>query len=261
MEGFEGMQQDEDDNEQMDIDEENEIEPDDESQNEEEHEILDDSIAEDINEDTNQEDQPTHSKKHGRKISEELIIRQKEKDSNLNTYLENPISVDDFEKLILSDFNNSVNWIKYASYILDKMNLSSSRKIFERAIKAIDIANLKEKLNVWIAFINLEYTYGDNNSYQSCVERALEINDKKSIYKHLITIYSQSNKFELALEIYKLCLKSYFGDLELWKKFLEFLFEAQKAGALSQNTDFMSPKEGLNRAIQIVPKSKNIDVN
>jgi len=139
------------------------------------------------------------------------------------------------------------------------MNLASSRKIFERAIKSIDITNLKEKLNIWIAYINLDYTYADSETYKSTVERALEVNDKKAIYKHLITIYSQSKKFDLALEIYKLCLKSYFGDIELWKKFLEFLFEASKQGF--QNEDFATPKDGLNKALQIIPKSKHIDVN
>ena len=212
-----------------------------------------------FNQDKDHKSQHLNSKKrHKIQINEELTIREKEKEDNQDSYLVNPQSVEDFEKLILSDINNSVNWIKYASYILDKINLNSSRKIFERATKAIDITNLKEKLNIWIAFINLEYTYGDNEHYKSTVEKALEINEKKAIYKHLITIYSQSKKFDLALEIYKLCIKSYFGDMEIWKRFIEFLFEAQKEGV--QSSEILTPKEGLNKALQTIPKAKNIEV-
>ena len=111
-----------------------------------------------------------------------------------------PESVEDYEKLILSDHNNSKYWIMYVSYILDKLGLNNAKKIFERAIQNIDISLIKEKLNIWIAYMNLENTYGNNESFKSVVERALDVNDKKTIYKHLINIYKQSNKFNLALE-------------------------------------------------------------
>lgn len=169
--------------------------------------------------------------------------------------------------MILSDINNSVNWLKYASYILDNSgsnNLASCRKVFERAIKTIDITNLKEKLNIWISYINLEYTYGKSSDLKSVIDRALEVNDKKSIYKHLIRIYYQANKFDEALEIYKITLKTNFTDFDLWKEFLEFLYEAQKQGHKVSKIDgepFTTPAEGLSKALSKLRKDKHIDVN
>ena len=172
--------------------------------------------------------------KISKKASEEEAAAKREKEKELVTIskMQNedktPESVEDYEKLILSDHNNSKYWIMYVSYILDKLGLNNAKKIFERAIQNIDISLIKEKLTIWIAYMNLENTYGNNESFKSVVERALEVNDKKTIYKHLINIYKQSNKFNLALEVYKIAIKSYFNDINLWRNYIEFLFEANK---------------------------------
>jgi len=192
-----------------------------------------------------------------------LKIRKLEKEEGLDSYLENPKSIEDYEKLILSDLNSSINWVKYASYILDKMGLSSCTKIFERAIRIIDITNLKEKLNIWIAYMNLMHTYGASDAFKDVVEKALTFNDKKAVYKHLISMYSQAKKFGLALEIYKICLRTYFSDCDLYKGFIEFLFEVEHNKVKINdvdNSEFIKPKEGLNRALQSVNKAKHIEV-
>ena len=114
-------------------------------------------------------------------MKEEIKIREKEKElvtiSKMQNEDKTPESVEDYEKLILSDHNNSKYWIMYVSYILDKLGLNNAKKIFERAIQNIDISLIKEKLNIWIAYMNLENTYGNNESFKSVVERALEVND------------------------------------------------------------------------------------
>ena len=173
-----------------------------------------------------------------------------------------PESVEDYEKLILSDHNNSKYWIMYVSYILDKLGLNNAKKIFERAIQNIDISLIKEKLNIWIAYMNLENTYGNNESFKSVVERALEVNDKKTIYKHLINIYKQSNKFNLALEVYKIAIKSYFNDINLWRNYIEFLFEANKFNYANtyKDSEFYEPKDILNRALQALQQKDHIDL-
>jgi rRNA biogenesis protein RRP5 len=173
-----------------------------------------------------------------------------------------PETIEDYEKLILSDHNNSKSWILYASYILDKLGYSNAKKIFDRAIQNIDISLIKEKLNIWIAYMNLENVYGDKESFKHTVERALEVNDKKTIYKHLINIYKQSGKYQMALEVYKLAMKSFFNDVNLWRNYIEFLFEAQKLNLNDQmtETEFCSPKEMLNRALQSLPQKEHIDL-
>lgn len=56
-----------------------------------------------------------------------------------------------------------------------------------------------EKLNVWIALLNLENSYGTQDSLVKVFERALQQNEPKNVFKQLINIYVKSNKFEVSL--------------------------------------------------------------
>ena len=207
----------------------------------------------------NDEEEKTTKKKSAKerekeKIKKELNLRNKEQEKT------EEINAEYYEKLILSEHDNSLYWIQYASYILDNLGLESARKIFERAIKTIDISKQKEKLNIWIGYINLENIYGNENTLKSVVERALQVNDKKQIYLQLIRIYTNSKKYIIAYEIYKICIKDYFNDFEIWKKYLEFLFEINYAIKLQNKDDIPDTKTGLRRAMQILSEKKQIDI-
>ena len=149
-------------------------------------------------------------------LKKEIEIREIEK-ANENDEIKN---AEYYEKLILKDRDNSLNWISYANYILDTLNLASARQIFERALKIVDIAKTKEKLNLWVAYLNLENIYGDKTSFEKIFERAKEVCDKKNLYQHAIKINIDSQKYEEASDIYKLLIKDYFNDLEIWKKYI-----------------------------------------
>ena len=123
-------------------------------------------------------------KKEQENLKKEIKIREIEQ-ANINNEIKN---AQYYERLILKDHDNSINWIEYASYILDTLNLASARQIFERALKIIDIAKTKEKLNIWVAYLNLENVYGNKNTFEKIFERAKEVCDKKILYKHVIQI-------------------------------------------------------------------------
>ena len=42
-----------------------------------------------------------------------------------------------------------------------ELGVEAARKVAERAIKAIPMADDQEKLNVWTAYMNLENNFGD----------------------------------------------------------------------------------------------------
>ena len=246
---------------------ENEGGDDEHEENEEENEDGDEEEEEDENDNENNmeiEDE-NEDKKNKRKSSskrekdnliKEIKIREIEK-ANENNEIKN---AQYYEKIILKDHDNSLNWIEYASYILDTLNLSSARLIFERALKIIDIAKTNEKLNIWVAYLNLENIYGDNKSFQKILDRAKEVCDKKLLYNHLIQIYMNSKKYEEALELYKILTKDYFNDLEIWKKYIEFLFEINNLKDVKINCEIIEPKEGLNKSMQVLAKKSHLDI-
>ena len=55
----------------------------------------------------------------------------------------------------------------------------------------------QEKQNIWIAYLNLENLYGSPETLQAVFDRALQYNDKLSMYNQLIQIYVKSGKLEV----------------------------------------------------------------
>ena len=233
-----------------------------EKENEEEEEEEDDENdmeVEDEKEDK-KEKRKSSSKREKDNLKKEIKIREIER-ANENNEIKN---VPYYERIILKDHDNSLNWIEYASYILDTLNLASARQIFERALKVIDIAKINEKLNVWVAYLNLENIYGDEKSFNSILDRAKEVCDKKLLYNHLIQIYMNSKKYEEASDTYKILIKDYFNDLEIWKKYIEFLFQINNLKNDKEGNnlmiDIIEPKEGLNKSMQVLDKKSHLDI-
>ena len=248
-------------------DEDEDKEEDEENEEEEDENGIE--VEDENGEDENDDNKKKKSKnKEKDNLKKEIAIREIEKE-NENDEIKNGQY---YERLILKDHDNSINWIAYASYILDTLNLASSRKIFERALKVVDIAKTNEKFNLWIAYLNLENVYGDKKSFQKILDRAKEVCDKKLLYSHLIKIYMDSKKYEDASDLYKLLIKDYFNDLEIWKKYIEFLFQIQKLKSGDKkvddnaqmsdmsNLEIIEPKEGLDKSMQVLPKKTHLDI-
>nr|GEY49170.1 rRNA biogenesis protein RRP5 [Tanacetum cinerariifolium] len=72
-----------------------------------------------------------------------------------------PRTADDFEKLIRSSPNSSFIWIKYMAFLLSLNEVEKARSMAERALRTINIREESEKLNVWVAYFNLENEYGN----------------------------------------------------------------------------------------------------
>ena len=243
-------EEDENENENEESDEENienmEIEEEEEEENGKEK---------DDNKETKKK-RVSSKRKEKDNLKQEIKIREIEQ-ANLNNEIKN---AQYYERIILKDHDNSLNWIEYASYILDTLNLPSARQIFERALKIIDIAKTKEKLNIWVAYLNLENIYGNKNTFEKIFDRAKEVCDKKLLFKHVIQIYMNSKKYEEANDLYKILTKDYFSELDIWKKYIEFLFEVNNIEKNETSLDIMDTKEGLNKSMQVLPKKNHLDI-
>ena len=110
-----------------------------------------------------------------------------------------PQSVADFERLLLGQPNSSVLWLSYMAFQLQLSEIDTAREIGERALKTIHIREQDEKLNVWVALLNLENTYGSEGSLEDTFKRACQYCDSLDIHERLISIYIQSGKHEVSL--------------------------------------------------------------
>lgn len=166
-----------------------------------------------------------------------------------------PTSVNDFERMLVADYDQSYLWIQYMAFMLENLDAEAARRVAERAVKQVSMTAEDEKLNLWIAFMNLESKFGTTEQLQDVVKRALDVNDRKKVYLQLINIYKTTDKFDLVEDIYKKLCKKYFESLEIWSGYIEFLFEMR-----SQDGDFTEPKTILQRSLQALPKANHVNI-
>lgn len=108
-----------------------------------------------------------------------------------------PQSVADYERLLLGEPDSSLLWLRYMAFQLELGEVEKAREIAERALRTITIGQDSEKLNVWVALLNLENTYGDGDGLEELFKRACQYNDAQEIYERTISIYIQSGKNEV----------------------------------------------------------------
>ena len=61
--------------------------------------------------------------------------------------------------------------------MVSQKNISDARDVLNRAIKQIDIAEEREKANLYIALVNLEAVHGDEDTLSNAFEKAALYND------------------------------------------------------------------------------------
>jgi rRNA biogenesis protein RRP5 len=105
-----------------------------------------------------------------------------------------PQTSSDYERLLLGQPDSSELWIAYMASQMQVNDMASARQVAERAIKTIGIKEETEKLNVWIAYLNLEVAYGTDETVEEVFKRACTYNDDLEIHERLASIYIQSNK-------------------------------------------------------------------
>ena len=153
--------------------------------------VLDD--ADEMSDATSGDEADEKPKKKKKRKSEIKIDRTGDLDVN------GPQSISDFERLLLGQPDSSSLWIQYMAFQMQLSELSKAREVAERAIKAINIREETEKLNVWIALLNLEVAYGSDDTVDEVFKRACQYNDAQEIHEKLASIYILSSAHDVSL--------------------------------------------------------------
>ena len=157
------------------------------------------------------------SKKKKRRKAEIKIDRTGDLDAN------GPQSTADFERLLLGRPNSSVLWLSYMAFQLQLSEVNKAREIAERALKTINIREEIEKMNIWIGLLNLENTYGSDESLDDVFKRACQYNDSQEIHERLISIYIQSGHHSKADDLFQTTIKKHGKSPDLFLNYANFL--------------------------------------
>ncbi|KAM4032061.1 protein RRP5 homolog [Anomaloglossus baeobatrachus] len=162
-----------------------------------------------------------------------------------------PQSVHEFERLVISSPNNSANWIQYIEYHLQATDLEQARAVAERALQTIYFREEQEKLSVWVAMLNMENTFGTEETLQKVFERAIQYNDPLKAFQHLVDIYLKSEKLKEAENLYKTMVKRFRQEKSVWWKYATFLLKQGQSEATHRL---------LQQALKCVPDKEHVDL-
>ncbi|KAF8768533.1 hypothetical protein HU200_007543 [Digitaria exilis] len=163
-----------------------------------------------------------------------------------------PRTPDDFEKLVRSSPNSSFVWIKYMAFLLDLADVEKARAVAERALKTIIPREEEERLNVWVAYFNLENEYGSprEDAVKKIFQRALQYCDHKKLHLALLAMYERTEQYQLADELLDRMTKRFKTSCKIWLCRIQL--------ALKQGKDVEYIKAVVNRALLSLPQRKRI---
>lgn len=190
----------------------------------------------------------TEGTKHKHRRRREKIVEDKTIDINTRA----PESVGDFERMIVGNPNSSVVWMNYMAFQLQLSEVEKAREIAERALKTINFREEAEKLNIWIAMLNLENTFGSSETLEEVFKRACQYMDSFTIHNKLLSIYQMSEKLNKAAELFKITAKKFGSEkVSIWVAWGDFLLSSKQEE---------EARVILANALKSLPKRDHIEV-
>lgn len=202
--------------------------------------------AEDEESSSDEDEDFTETSKRRRKKGKNQV---KDRTAEMNARA--PESVSDFERMLIGNPDSSVLWMNYMSFQLQLGEIEKSREIAERALKTINYREEQEKMNIWIAILNLENSFGSDESLDEAFKRATQYMDSLTMHQKLIGIYVLSEKFDKADDLFKTMVKKFGKETSVWVQYGSFLMDQNESERAH---------ETLARALQALPKKDHIEV-
>ncbi|KAJ8317008.1 hypothetical protein KUTeg_004912 [Tegillarca granosa] len=162
-----------------------------------------------------------------------------------------PESSEDFDRLVLQSPDSSIVWLRYMAHHLEMAEIEKARIVAERALKTISYREEQEKLNVWVAYLNLENMYGSQESLKAVLDRAVQQNEPTKVYNQMINIYVASGKIQEAEQLYNIMVRKYSMQKDTWTGFGLFYFK---------NNRIESARNLLQRSLKSLNKKDHVEV-
>ncbi|KAF9913688.1 rRNA biogenesis protein rrp5, partial [Lobosporangium transversale] len=197
------------------------------------------------NSDTDDSDDDTRSSKKKKSKKQAVIVSDETEDLQSQA----PQVAADYERLLLGSPNSSYLWINYMAFQLQLSEINKAREIGQRALKTISFREEQEKMNVWVALMNLENTFGSSDTLEEVFKNAVQTCEPKKVYLQLVKIYERSNKTDLATELYNTMTKKFGQSSKVWTGFGHFQLH---------HGNLEAGRELLQRSLKSLPKRKHI---
>lgn len=86
-------------------------------------------------------------------------------------------------------------------FLSQATEIEKARAVARKALKTISFREEQEKLNVWVALLNLENLYGTSESLEKTLQEAVQASDASKVYTQMLKIFADTNKVEVGLVV------------------------------------------------------------
>jgi tetratricopeptide (TPR) repeat protein len=192
--------------------------------------------------------------KHSITTGRSKNVRQAQDDLTDSLAEKRPSSAVEFERLLLGSPNSSFIWIQLMSFYVQLGDVNKARQTAKQALRQIHYREDEEKLNVWVALMNLENTYGTDEELDVVFRDACAFNDALLISLRLAQIFEDSHKTDAALEHWKKTAKKFGHSVDVWAAYHRCILRATTTG------DIVEPASSVvGRSMQSLDKSKHVN--
>uniref|UniRef100_K3WWJ4 rRNA biogenesis protein RRP5 n=1 Tax=Globisporangium ultimum (strain ATCC 200006 / CBS 805.95 / DAOM BR144) TaxID=431595 RepID=K3WWJ4_GLOUD len=170
------------------------------------------------------------SKKKTKQNDEWVALREKALASNDEV----PQSADDYERLIAVSPQSSFLWIQYMAFHVSLTEIDMARDVAIRATSAVSFRDEKEKLNVWVAYMNLEHDFGDEAAFLRVFNSALKVNHQKRVYLHLVDLYARAQEDDDVEQTLTTMQKKFRKSKQTWLRALQYQVSQKQFGKAAE---------------------------
>ncbi|XP_068153955.1 rRNA biogenesis protein RRP5 [Drosophila tropicalis] len=160
-----------------------------------------------------------------------------------------PETIDQYERLVLAQPNNSLTWLQYIAFLLSNTEIEKARVLARRAISTISFRESQELRNIWSALLNIELTYNSQN-FDDVLKEALNSNDPLEIYLSLVDIFRKNNQKERLSGVLVTILNKFKSQLKVWSLAADAYFWLGRSDQVHAL---------LQRALRTLPNSDHIN--
>ena len=181
-----------------------------------------------------EDDELVEEKKHASKAEAKRLKRVEEEEAArreqrvLDGEVEAPQTEEEFERLVVASPDSSLVWVQYMACCMQSGELERARAVARRALQRINFRLDEERLNIFLAWLNLENTFGTEDAMAALLKEALQCCDQYKVYTQLAAIYGQSGNAAEAEKIFKVLVRKFGKEKEVWVKFAIFYFKSNK---------------------------------
>ena len=139
--------------------------------------------------------------KRRKRVEEELAASREQR--LLDGEVAQPTTLEEFERLVVASPDSSLVWVQYMALAMQGGELEVARGVAKRALQRINFRLEGERLNIFLAWLNLENTFGTEEAMGEVLKEALQCCDQFKVYSQVAAIYQQSGKISEAEKIHK----------------------------------------------------------